>query len=1063
MEAGSAGIEYFESPAGPRIHYVQVPLRSVQEVVLPRQTRVFWFDMVRQGWVAGRVDGGLVNAKAIGACEDHYHVRFPNDEDTRVPISQLYVRWSRPIDDPTEYLAARVTDTPFFFDGRSLIVRHIAAQRAAYGGLTALASSAIELLEHQIAIVRRVLADPIERYLLADEVGLGKTVEAGILIRQHVIDEPDHAQVFVVVPPHLVSQWEDEIAKKFFLGGDRRVQIVADIALLDKGTSNTPTMLVVDEAHRVALRAFSCDASERQNYEQLRSLATRTPRLLLLSGTPVLHQEDGFLAMLHLLDPETYALNDRESFRRRVAQRQSIAEATADLTDDASIFFVQDAIAKLEDAFAEDERLATLCSKIKSLMSNDVQSSNRIAALRALRTHVSETYRLHRRLLRTRRGDPRVQIYLPKRKGVIAVEQEDQARLEAFDFLEGWRLRAEQSEGGEVWEELFASFVSAALSHPRVLARKIEGRLVACSGQNVSVAMAKSRTVAPMAWAFSGESEFLKQRVRLISAALGHEDRAVRLANWLMAARDVKKAIVFVDDEEVASSVAETLETLLTSMRVIRHQGNAECVRVFEANDSPAVLICDASVEEGLNLQRSGAVIVHYDLPLEPVRIEQRIGRVDRIEAHGQLRNIVFSSTHHYEREWLACLTQSIRVFDRSIAPLQYALAQITSRIRGRLFREGYAAIEEETSRLLDPDNGLEAELRRTQAQEAIDALELDSDEESDFFGRLIEQDEAVSENGHKIFDSWVSDRLQFGHETVGRNVHCYFHDTRKPTLMPLLSSLAKFRDCIDLQSPLVSSFRVPIQPFTFDRAVAETAHVGLLRVGHPFMEALEALVRNDDRGAAFAMWRYVPKLVTTPNIFFRFDFLIEADLGPARRMHNSLLHEMQALRRRADEAFPPAYRTVWITSDLEEVKNTKMLSVLNLPYSKFVRPEGGKDTSLRLERWDRAAAVVSLGDWQGMCGRARQVAERLLRQDPRFQRDCADLSARIRESATSVGNTFSSRVARLHGPTRRAEEEMARLESTISEAIAQGAAEPAIRVDSAGALILASTPLRDE
>jgi len=148
IEAGSAGIEYFDPPAGPRIHYVQVPLGAVQEVVLPRQTRVFWFDIVREGWVAGRVDGGLVNAKAIGAREDHYHVRFPNDEDTRVPISQLFVRWSRPIDDPTEYRTARVTDTPFFFDGRSSIVRHIAAQRAAYGGLTALASAAIELLEH---------------------------------------------------------------------------------------------------------------------------------------------------------------------------------------------------------------------------------------------------------------------------------------------------------------------------------------------------------------------------------------------------------------------------------------------------------------------------------------------------------------------------------------------------------------------------------------------------------------------------------------------------------------------------------------------------------------------------------------------------------------------------------------------------------------------------------------------------------------------------------------------------------------------------------------------------
>ena len=74
-----------------------------------------------------------------------------------------------------------------FFDGRSKIVGHLSAQRAAFGGLIGLASGAVELLEHQVTIVRRILRDPIERYLLAHEVGLGKTIEAGILIRQHTL------------------------------------------------------------------------------------------------------------------------------------------------------------------------------------------------------------------------------------------------------------------------------------------------------------------------------------------------------------------------------------------------------------------------------------------------------------------------------------------------------------------------------------------------------------------------------------------------------------------------------------------------------------------------------------------------------------------------------------------------------------------------------------------------------------------------------------------------------------------------------------------------------------
>jgi ATP-dependent helicase HepA len=138
-DAIQAEIEYFESPAGPRLHRIKANIASVRVVEHPSQTRVFWFDSGSHTWRAGRVDGGLISAEALRTSEDHYHVRFPNDQEARIPVSQLYVHWSRPIEDPTDYLAARITDTPFFFDGRSQIVRHIAAQRAAFGGLTALA------------------------------------------------------------------------------------------------------------------------------------------------------------------------------------------------------------------------------------------------------------------------------------------------------------------------------------------------------------------------------------------------------------------------------------------------------------------------------------------------------------------------------------------------------------------------------------------------------------------------------------------------------------------------------------------------------------------------------------------------------------------------------------------------------------------------------------------------------------------------------------------------------------------------------------------------------------
>ena len=157
VEGDSAEIEYFESPAGPTLRRVHASVESLEVVELSPQTRVFWFDPECQGWRAGRVEVGLISAEALGRTEDHYLVRFPNGVDRHIPISELHVRWSHPITDATDYLAARVTDTPRFFDGRSQFMEFLAAQRAGFGGLSGLAAAGVELLEHQVAVVRRVL------------------------------------------------------------------------------------------------------------------------------------------------------------------------------------------------------------------------------------------------------------------------------------------------------------------------------------------------------------------------------------------------------------------------------------------------------------------------------------------------------------------------------------------------------------------------------------------------------------------------------------------------------------------------------------------------------------------------------------------------------------------------------------------------------------------------------------------------------------------------------------------------------------------------------------------
>ena len=160
-------IRYFVSPADEPIERVVAP-ESIREVELYPQERIFYIE--DNTWRVGRLEDYL------GAGE--FGLRLPNRQTKRIRIEDAYVRSNLPIKSPLGLLQTRNTETPFWHEGRAALVRSLAKQRAVYRGLTGLASSNVEIFSHQLTIARQVLNDPILRYLLADEVGLGKTIEA---------------------------------------------------------------------------------------------------------------------------------------------------------------------------------------------------------------------------------------------------------------------------------------------------------------------------------------------------------------------------------------------------------------------------------------------------------------------------------------------------------------------------------------------------------------------------------------------------------------------------------------------------------------------------------------------------------------------------------------------------------------------------------------------------------------------------------------------------------------------------------------------------------------------
>jgi hypothetical protein len=133
------------------------------------------------------------------------------------------------------------------------------------------------------------------------------------------------------------------------------------------------------------------------------------------------------------------------------------------------------------------------------------------------------------------------------------------------------------------------------------------------------------------------------------------------------------------------------------------------------------------------------------------------------------------------------------------------------------------------------------------------------------------------------------------------------------------------------------------------------------------------------------------------------------------------------------------------------------------MPYNQEQRTGGGKDTNLRLDRWTKVDALVPVGDWGGLCARAREAAESLLRNDAGFLDRCLRHERHLTERALAVDDALRSRIARLVGLAREAEERAAEFERGLAESLALGVKAPSVRVDSAGAIFLSGAAWVDE
>ncbi len=1024
-------VEYFQAPTAPLV-VQQFQAGELELAPLPSQTRVYYFNQQAEAWEIGRIldDHG-----------DSQLIQFPNSKSRHLRVSEVFVRWSQEIGDPTPFLAYKINESPRFSDGRSAFVRAQVAQRAASMGMSALLASAIELEAHQVEVVRRVLQDPVQRYLLADEVGLGKTIEAGVLIRQFVLDAPNEAVVLILAPAPLVRQWRGELSNRFFL--DSCLDKSIHIAALGDQTAITrwlriATMLVIDEAHHL-----SHTGDGQKIYREIAAAAPAIERVLLLSATPALHNERGFLEMLHLLDPRTYPLEDEEAFRRKVRGRQTIAEMVATLTPQNALHldYVLD---RLGELFPDDALLQEHVQALRSVLDEMPSEGDPVLidAVAKVHAHLSEVYRLHRRILRHRRRS--VSGLTPDRAGVRVIEYRSPNRTNFTTALEDWRFVEASAQGaltdGKSWTQAVQAFWN-------MLERASEYALTVSLGPP------------------SGALE------RAVGLGVHFEARLDAVIRALPAmTSDGFQVVLFCSNSVTADAVAAALRGSL-GVPVHRHRVDDDEWQQFVEAPGGAVLVCDRQAEEGLNLQGGRKVVVHYDLPLNPNRIEQRLGRTDRYGSGDAVLSVALLCLDDpFDQAWFDYLNAGLRLFERSVAGLQYLIEDATLRLAPAIFANGIEALTELTAASAGPTGLIEREIRALDQQDALDALGAPPTE---FFDELTDLD-AEWEDIAAATTLWIERTLQFSRvedassRTGSAGPFRYLYTTDHPrTLIPLPTLIACCRPALDLSVAARGGRAVRTIPYAFSRRIALNRKsrrngVALMRYGDPFVAGITEVTQADDRGRTFAMWRYLPgyRANLVADLHFRFDFVVEADIAAAVSVLKARGvgggASTAAARRRADMALPPFFKTVWLNTELLPICDQDKLDALERPYTPDGVGAAAHDLNLNAQRWRRLSRldIPELENWPALCAEARKRAEAILqaRYDLTERLERADrraaqvehgrlgqLRARARVEASSAGDPFAD----------------LQLEEALSAALRSGIRSPRIRVDSIGAVFV--------
>lgn len=672
-----------------------------------------------------------------------YYVQATSDKKVfRVSEKEIIASFTNGKVDPTVQLRRYEFQNPCWFIGHAVVSRSMNILDNSIYGFKELAGSKIYLLPHQVNTIMRCLQETPCRYMLADEVGMGKTVEA-ISVLKIYMQNRANLKTLIIVPDTLKAQWEAELLLKFGIstgrGHDNNCVDIKSISEVVSQDVNTDwEFVVVDEVHRYL--------ANTTQYERLHAISLRSKNILLLSATPVQQRKEEYLGLLRLLQPVKYDALNIERFEILINKQGKIIQKVVLILDDLGDFEEEiDNALKLKDnphdsedcqeLFEEiydglekvcedlkDQKLSKLLGKV-SFHSNDLG----VYQIKVVISYICRNYQVESNIIRNRRkilentdDGSRLMPTREIKEYTYALDKDRNAQEAlCYQIINEWLSNSEVNIETVVRPLLGAFFSSpwAFLAQLKVLKK---------NGIETAQGLFETAEV----W-LKTENHIVDHVSDILDDPVTYEDdyctRIVTVLNMLYDDLYDQKIVLFTNYAETFLAYKTALEKLFPAEEISFFGASLSSEEVelntyrFQNESNCRLMLCDYTGGEGRNFQCAD-FIIHIDLPWDANMIEQRIGRLDRLErdpARSVVTSVVVHTEDSFEEALYKFFCDGLKIFTQSLSGMEIIMKDINAEIVNAVKEDFRYGLFERIPKIIELADVMRDSIRKEQNYDA--------------------------------------------------------------------------------------------------------------------------------------------------------------------------------------------------------------------------------------------------------------------------------------------------------------------------------------------------------